>query len=103
MEKWQPCYSSLTAGQSHEKKLKNCTPEEKFKIFKTHLLNNKPVSEICDQYDLQPTVFYGWQKQLFEKGVSAFENNQKRTEKRLKKKIENLEEKIIIKMRCWGN
>jgi hypothetical protein len=22
MEKWQPCYSSLTGGQSHEKKAK---------------------------------------------------------------------------------
>jgi transposase len=84
------------------KKRKNYTSEEKIRILKTHLVNKRPVSEICDQYDLQPTVFYRWQKQLFEKGASAFENNQDRTEKRLKQKIENLEEKIIKKNEVLG-
>jgi len=84
------------------KKRKNYTSEEKIKILKTHLVNKRPVSEICDQYDLQPTVFYRWQKQLFEKGASAFESNQDRTEKRLKQKIENLEEKIIKKNEVLG-
>lgn len=84
------------------KKRKNYTPEEKIRILKTHLVNERPVSEICDQYDLQPTVFYRWQKQLFEKGASAFENNQEREEKRLKQKIENLEEKIVKKNEVLG-
>lgn len=84
------------------KKRKNYTPEEKIKILKIHLVNERPVSEICDQYDLQPTVFYRWQKQLFEKGASAFENNHDRTEKRLKQKIENLEEKINKKNEVLG-
>ena len=32
------------------------------------LLDKIPVSELCDEYGLQPTVFYRWQKQLFEGG-----------------------------------
>jgi transposase len=84
------------------KKRKNYTPEEKIQILKTHLVNDRPVSEICDQYDLQPTVFYRWQKQLFENGASAFDKSQERAEKRLKQKIENLEEKITKKNEVLG-
>jgi transposase-like protein len=43
------------------KKLKNYTPEEKVRILKEHLINGIPVSEICDQHQLQPIVFYRWQ------------------------------------------
>ena len=84
------------------KKRKNYTPEEKFQILKSHLVNKRPVSEICDQYDLQPTVFYRWQKQFFEKGASVFQSNQERTERQLKQKIEKLEEKIVKKNEVLG-
>ena len=45
-------------------KRKNYTPEEKVSILKKHLAENVPVSNLCDQYDLNPTVFYRWQKQF---------------------------------------
>ena len=44
------------------KKRKNYTPEEKVTILKKHLAENIPVSNLCDQYGLNPTVFYRWQK-----------------------------------------
>ena len=84
------------------KQRKNYTGQEKVFILKRHLVDQVAVSELCDEYNLQPTVFYRWQKQLFEKGASAFENNQDRAEKRLKQKIENLEEKIIKKNEVLG-
>lgn len=39
------------------KKRKNYTPEEKVRILKKHLAEKVPVSDLCDQYGLHPTVF----------------------------------------------
>jgi transposase-like protein len=54
------------------KNRKNYTPEEKVNILKEHLVNGVPVSDVCDQYQLHPTVFYRWQRQLFEQGAAVF-------------------------------
>lgn len=51
------------------KQRKNYTPQEKVFILKRHLVDRIPVSDLCDQYDLQPNVFYRWQKEFFENGV----------------------------------
>ncbi|HBH13659.1 MAG TPA: hypothetical protein DDX29_11190 [Clostridiales bacterium] len=59
------------------KKRENYIPEEKVSILKAHLINETPVSEICDQHQLQPTVFYRWQQQLFENGAAAFPSEAK--------------------------
>src|SRR2546425_11992764 len=32
---------------------------------KRHLLEQVPISELCDKQGLQPTVFYRWQKEFF--------------------------------------
>ena len=50
---------------------KNHTPEEKVAVLKWHLVEKVPVSDLCDELGLNPTVFYGWQKQLFENGAAA--------------------------------
>ncbi len=52
---------------------KNYTPVEKVTILKRHLIDHVPVSDLCDQHQLSPTLFYTWQKQFFENGASAFE------------------------------
>ena len=41
------------------------TPQEKVKILRLHLLEHKPVSNLCDQYGMHPTVFYRWPKVFF--------------------------------------
>jgi transposase len=33
-----------------------------------HLLEQEPISKLCDQMGLLPTVFYRWQKEFFENG-----------------------------------
>ncbi len=66
-------------------------------ILRRHLLEHEPVSDICDDYDLSPTVFYRWQKQFFQQGAAAFENGKGKLEKNLKKKVSKLEEKIAHK------
>src|SRR6476469_1290640 len=52
---------------------KRYTPEEKVGILRRHLLENEPISKLCDELGLQPTVFYRWQKEFFENGAAAFE------------------------------
>ncbi len=49
------------------------SPEEKVAILKKHLLEQVPISSICDEYHLQPTVFYRWRKEFFENRAAAFE------------------------------
>lgn len=79
------------------KKRKNYTPEEKVIILKKHLTENVPVSNLCDQYDLNPTVFYRWQKQFFEKGFLAFQNGKDANTSKLEKKVDSLEDKLTKK------
>ena len=52
---------------------KHYTPEEKVSILRRHLLDKVPVSTLCEELQLQPTVFYHWLKQLFENGAVAFQ------------------------------
>src|ERR1700750_2704931 len=54
------------------------TPEQKVALLRLHLLENKPVSDICQEHDLSVTLFYLWQKQFFENGTAAFDNSGKR-------------------------
>jgi len=40
------------------------TAEEKVAILRRHLLDKIPVSNLCEENGLPPTVFYRWQKEL---------------------------------------
>ena len=40
-----------------KKQRKRYTPEEKVAILRRHLLEQVPISELCDKHGLQPTVF----------------------------------------------
>ena len=46
-------------------------PEEKLAILKEHLVEGRPVSEVCERHGVQPSMFYYWQRQLFENGALA--------------------------------
>jgi transposase-like protein len=59
--------------------------EEKVTILKEHLLDKKPLSDICDKYQIQPPMFYRWQKQFFEKGAAAFREEDNSKKKFLRK------------------
>ena len=52
---------------------KNHTPVEKVAILRRHLIDLIPVSDLCDEHQLSPMLFYLWQKQFFEGGTAAFE------------------------------
>ena len=54
------------------------TPEQKVALLRLHLLEKKPVSDICQEHNLNVNLFYLWQKQFFENGSAAFTANDKR-------------------------
>ena len=54
-----------------KKQRKHYSLEEKVAILRRHLLEKEPISKLCDELGLQPTVFYRWQKELFENGGAA--------------------------------
>lgn len=80
------------------KRRRNFTPEQKASILREHLLDKVPVSDLCDKHGLQPTVFYRWQKAVFENAPSLFVHKNTGPKKRtLERKIATLEEKIAHK------
>lgn len=72
------------------------TPPEKIAALKRHLLEGVPVSTICDELGIAPTLFYRWQKELFENGHTVFENGRstKAIEDAKDEKIQKLEAKL---------
>ena len=38
--------------------------QKKAELLRAHLDQKRPVSEICEESELQPSVFYTWQRQL---------------------------------------
>ena len=49
--------------------------EDKVRILRLHLLEQKPVSALCDEEGIHPTLFYQWQKAFFENGAAAFQRS----------------------------
>ncbi|TMQ26346.1 MAG: transposase [Deltaproteobacteria bacterium] len=77
------------------------TTEQKVALLKRHLVDKVPVSDLCTEEKLQPSVFYEWQRQLFENLAGAFttpasEGPNKR-EKELVAKTKELEAKLAKK------
>ena len=73
---------------------KNYTPPEKVAILRRHLIDKVPVSDLCDEYQLQPTLFYLWQKQFFENGSAAFERKNVPSQHQHLRTIATLREKL---------
>jgi transposase len=79
------------------KRRKNYTPEEKVAILKKHFVEKISLSDLCDRYNLQPTVFYRWQKQFFEDGALVFQRQSKRKTNGYEQKVTALEQKLTKK------
>jgi len=50
---------------------KRFAPEEKVAALRRHLVEKTPVSDLCDELEIRPAIFYNWQKRLFENGTAA--------------------------------
>jgi transposase len=70
-----------------KKQRKHYTPAEKVSILRRHLVEGAPISDLCDELGLQPTVFYRWQKEFFERAKSTASNFTPRRKRALDKAL----------------
>lgn len=78
-------------------KRKQYNSQEKMSILRKHLLEGVPISDVCEEYGIQPSVLYRWQKTLFEQGSQVFERGQGRQGQQQQRQIEALEKKLSKK------
>lgn len=80
---------------------KHFTASEKMALLRRHLIDKTPVSTVCDEARLHPTVFYRWLKQLFDNGASALERGNAaaadRPDIKAARRIAHLEERLRTK------
>jgi transposase len=55
---------------------RNFTPEQKAAIVRRHMVDKVPISDLCDEYKIQPSVLHGWHKQVVDNLATVFENLQ---------------------------
>jgi len=77
------------------KKRKQFSAEDKMSALRAHLVEQVPVSGVCDKHGFTPSMFYRWQKILFEQGAPVFTQGKLESkEKQLIHQIDILSEKI---------
>jgi len=81
-------------SQVESQKRKHLTPDQKVAVLKRYLVEKAPISDLCDEYGIQPSQVYQWQKVLFENGASAFERTGRRAEDPNQRKVAALETKL---------
>ena len=78
------------------------TADQKAKILRNHLVDKKPVSDVCDEEKIRPSLFYEWQRQGLANLAAAFDVKGQRgpissREAELESKIKALEAKLAKK------
>ena len=79
------------------KQRKAYRPEEKVAILRKHLMDGVAVSDLCDEHDLKPNVYYRWQKEFFEGGAAAFAKESSREIGQLKKQLAAAQDQLTRK------
>ena len=88
--------------KTSKRKRKQYQPAEKVSIIRMHLLEKQSVSDICDEYEIAPSVYYRWQKQFFDGGEKAFATTTKTAVTALQQKVTHLESKLARKDEVLG-
>ncbi len=76
------------------KERRHWNPDEKIKLLRRHLIEKVPISTICDEARLAPSLFYRWQEQLFGNAALALEGTRRPERRQDQERIEKLEHKI---------
>ena len=73
-------------------------PEQKAVLVRQHMVEKKPVSEICSAAQIQPSVFYKWERDLLAAARAVFAGRRTPSrEQELEAKIATLEAKLARK------
>ena len=76
------------------KECRHWNSDEKIKLLRRHLVEKVPISTICDEARLAPSLFHRWQEQLFGNAALALEGNRRPERREDQQRIEKLEQKI---------
>lgn len=86
---------------SKKRSRRQFTTEQKVAILRRHMVDKIPVSDLCNELGLQPSVFYQWQRQVYENLAGALTTpapaGPSRREKELASKVAQLEAKLAKK------
>ena len=50
----------------NDRRRRSYSVDQKAAILRSHFVDKLPVADVCEHNDLQPSVYYGWQKQVLE-------------------------------------
>jgi transposase-like protein len=81
-------------SQAESQKRKHVNADQKVAILRRYLVEKTPISDLCDEYGIQPSQVYQWQKVLFENGPAAFERTNRGAEDAQERKVAALEAKV---------
>jgi transposase len=56
----------MSKANGTKRQRRQFSPDDKATILRRHLADKVPVSDLCDEYRIQPTLFYLWQRQALE-------------------------------------
>lgn len=68
----------MSESKGSKRQRRQFSPEDKAAILRRHLVDGVPVSDLCDEYHIQPTLFYLWQRQAFEQLSAALQDGRTR-------------------------
>ena len=71
---------------------KRYSPQEKVKILREHLEQNRSIADVCETYRVHPNQLYRWKKELFEKAAQLFSS--KKDQLQAQKTIARLEQQL---------
>ena len=59
---------------SKTSKRRKFTSDQKAAIVRRHMVDKVPISDLCDEYGIQPSVFHRWHKQVADNLAAVFES-----------------------------
>jgi transposase len=60
-----------------KKSRRRFTPDQKAAIVRRHLVDKVPISDLCDEYKIQPSVIRTWQKAVLEDAAACVRQRQR--------------------------
>ena len=79
------------------KSRRHFSPEQKAEIVRRHLAGKEPVSNLADEFHVQPTQIHSWVKQVLDHAAQAFVKTGRQPDDGKDRKIAALEEKLVKK------
>lgn len=68
--------------------------EEKASVVMSHLIEQIPVSELCERHKIKANMFYRWQAEFKANAAAAFRKPDMRKQKAERRKVDQLEEQL---------